>query len=211
VVADQLAREADQDRCQGRLSRPLCDLPNGRGRGATTDVPGNPVADRPIAGIARASMRSAGIRCDKRRQQRCASMQAKQRVSAPQRSQLAVSTLSVPRRARFCHCSTRPKGRCWSTIIGNPGNVGSRVSWLLSRRFSALSAHAPPKRAGMDSLTSAESLGRSSRRIVALGSALRRGARRSPRPDRWRQGADRNAAPGDSAPAPRGRGRSRHS
>jgi hypothetical protein len=30
-------------------------------------VPGNPVADRPVAGPARASMSSAGIRCDKRR------------------------------------------------------------------------------------------------------------------------------------------------
>ena len=33
-------------------------------------------ADRPVAGTARASKRSAVIRCDKRRQQRCASMQA---------------------------------------------------------------------------------------------------------------------------------------
>jgi hypothetical protein len=34
-------------------------------------------------------------------------MQAKQRVSAPQRSQLAVSTLSVPRRAHLPLIDTR--------------------------------------------------------------------------------------------------------
>jgi hypothetical protein len=56
VVADQLAREADQDRRKGREPRPLRDLPDGRGRGAATDVPGNSVAHRPVARTARASM-----------------------------------------------------------------------------------------------------------------------------------------------------------
>jgi hypothetical protein len=49
-------------------------------------------ADRPVAGAARASVRGAEDKWDKRRQQRCASIQAKQRVSAPRRSQLAGST-----------------------------------------------------------------------------------------------------------------------
>jgi hypothetical protein len=49
-----------------KVVSPLRHVPDGRGRGATTDVPGNPVADRPVAGTARASMRSARIRCDKR-------------------------------------------------------------------------------------------------------------------------------------------------
>jgi hypothetical protein len=70
-------------------------LPDGRGRGPTTDVPGNFVADRPVADPARASMRSAGIRCDKRRQQKCATKQAKLRVSAPRRSQLLGSSLAA--------------------------------------------------------------------------------------------------------------------
>jgi hypothetical protein len=56
VVADQLAREADQDRRQGREPRPLHRLSDGRGRGAATDVPGYPLADRPAAGAARTSM-----------------------------------------------------------------------------------------------------------------------------------------------------------
>jgi hypothetical protein len=56
VVADQLAREADQDRRQGREPRPLHDLSDGRGRGAATDVPGDPGVDRPTAGAARTSV-----------------------------------------------------------------------------------------------------------------------------------------------------------
>jgi len=52
VVADQPAREADQDRCQGRQPWPLRHLPNGRGRSVASDIPGNPVADRPAAGTA---------------------------------------------------------------------------------------------------------------------------------------------------------------
>jgi hypothetical protein len=64
LLADQPAREANQDRRKGRHPWPLRHLPDGRGRGATTDVSGNPVADRPVAGTARASMRSARIRCD---------------------------------------------------------------------------------------------------------------------------------------------------
>src|ERR1700730_14241204 len=60
VVTDQPAREADQDRCQDRQPWPLRHFPNGRGRSVAADVPGNPVADRPAAGTARTSMRSAG-------------------------------------------------------------------------------------------------------------------------------------------------------
>jgi hypothetical protein len=45
--------------------RALRYLPDGRGRGATADVPGNPVADRPTAGISRASMNgTSGSRCN---------------------------------------------------------------------------------------------------------------------------------------------------
>jgi Kef-type K+ transport system membrane component KefB/nucleotide-binding universal stress UspA family protein len=57
VVADQLAREADQDRSQGGPPRALRDLPDGRGRGVTTDVRRVPNADRPVAGTARATMK----------------------------------------------------------------------------------------------------------------------------------------------------------
>ena len=49
VVADQPAREADQDRREGRQPRPLRHLPDGRGRGAAADVRRNPVADRGTA------------------------------------------------------------------------------------------------------------------------------------------------------------------
>jgi hypothetical protein len=60
VVTDQPAREADQDRCQGRQPCALCHLPDGRGRGAATDVPRNTVANRPTAGTARPRMTARG-------------------------------------------------------------------------------------------------------------------------------------------------------
>ena len=72
--------------------------PRSRCRGR---CPGNPVADRPAAGTAGAGMTSAGGRCHKRRQPRCALMRAEQHVSVPRCGQLAVLTACRPRRARF--------------------------------------------------------------------------------------------------------------
>src|SRR6202011_5491443 len=57
VVADQPAGQTDQDRREGGEPWPLCDVPDGRGRGAATDVRRNPVADRAAAGTARTSMK----------------------------------------------------------------------------------------------------------------------------------------------------------
>src|SRR5438128_159435 len=56
MVADQPAREADQDRRQGRLPWPLRDFPAGRGRGVAADVRGYPDAHRPAAGATRAGV-----------------------------------------------------------------------------------------------------------------------------------------------------------
>src|SRR5882762_9234410 len=50
------AASAEDDSARHRQPRALRYLPYGRGRGATADVPGNPVSDRPAAGTARASM-----------------------------------------------------------------------------------------------------------------------------------------------------------
>jgi hypothetical protein len=80
VVANQLVREADQDRSEGRQPRSLRHFPAGRGGGVATDVHRNPVADRPAAGTTHASMRGAGQICDRRqRRRRCALVQANQR------------------------------------------------------------------------------------------------------------------------------------
>src|SRR5713101_4673337 len=49
VVADQPAGEAGEDRCQGRLPRPLRRLPDGRGRGAEGNVRANSTTDRRTA------------------------------------------------------------------------------------------------------------------------------------------------------------------
>ena len=59
VVADQFAREADQDRGQSHQPQALCDLPAGRVRGIATDVRRHSVADRPAADTTRPGMTSA--------------------------------------------------------------------------------------------------------------------------------------------------------
>jgi len=76
VVADQLAREADQDWRDDRPPRPLRNIPASRGRGIATDIRRYPVADRPTAGTARASMTGAGVRGIGKSGERYACMQA---------------------------------------------------------------------------------------------------------------------------------------
>jgi hypothetical protein len=88
VVADQPAREADQDRRQGHQSRPLRHLPAGRGRGVAADVPRNPAAHRPAAGAPSASVTGRwGQMRQTRTAEVCALMKAKQRVPAPRDAQ----------------------------------------------------------------------------------------------------------------------------
>ena len=57
MVADQPAREADQDRCQGRTPRPLRSLPDGRSRCAERTVRENIAADRRAATTTGSSVR----------------------------------------------------------------------------------------------------------------------------------------------------------
>jgi hypothetical protein len=68
VVADQPVREADQDRRQGGEPRPLCHVPDGRGRGAAADVPGSPAVDRAAAGTAGAGISWLGLNGLRRRE-----------------------------------------------------------------------------------------------------------------------------------------------
>jgi hypothetical protein len=77
-------------------------------------------------------------------QGRCAWMNAKQRVAAPRRSQLAVSTACYGRRCAICRCPRRPKGRPWPPTTPESGEC--RISlhraagpiigreWVLGRR-----------------------------------------------------------------------------
>src|SRR6202049_3996757 len=128
VVADQLAREADQDRRQGRQPRPVCDLPDGRGRGAAADVPGNPVADRPAAG-------TAGRRHDERWRQMQQTTAAEVRLDAGRAARFSASVRStggfdrLPRtRCAICRCSRRPKGRSWSRNDPESGECRLKTS-----------------------------------------------------------------------------------
>src|SRR5215472_1708790 len=59
LVADELERKADQDRREGREPRPLCRLPDGRGRHPTANVPGGSAAN---CGTAAAATTSASMR-----------------------------------------------------------------------------------------------------------------------------------------------------
>src|SRR5262245_43518702 len=59
LVTDKLERQADQDRREGSEARPLCYLPNGRGRHPTANVPGDFAAQR---GTAAAATPSASVR-----------------------------------------------------------------------------------------------------------------------------------------------------
>jgi hypothetical protein len=66
MVADQPAREANQDRREGCQPQPLRHVPDGRGRGIAADVRLYPVADRPAPGTTRASMTGRSGRYDRR-------------------------------------------------------------------------------------------------------------------------------------------------
>jgi hypothetical protein len=87
-------------------------------------------------------MRSAGIRCDKRRQQGCASKQASLRVSAPWRSQLIGSTLAA-HAVRDLPLPTTGEGAILGpTTTPDLGNVGivnavlreiTKLCWILDR------------------------------------------------------------------------------
>lgn len=102
VVADQPAREAGQDRRESRAPRALCDLPDGRGRGAAADVCRHTVADRPAAGSARAGMNGVKNNAScKRRQRRCALMQKNVMLLALGRRQPSASITFGSRGRRF--------------------------------------------------------------------------------------------------------------
>src|SRR6266852_4070912 len=64
-------------------------------------------------------------RCDRRRQLRCALMQARQRVSAPRCSQLTVNRLLCTRCAIY-RCPRRPRGRSW--LDNHPESGECRVN-----------------------------------------------------------------------------------
>jgi hypothetical protein len=75
LVADEPEGEADQNRCKGGEPRPLCRLPDGRGRYPTENVPGDFTANRGTAAAAatRASVRRAMLMCSTATDRRSAS------------------------------------------------------------------------------------------------------------------------------------------
>src|SRR5438105_7290631 len=131
VVADQPEGEVDQDRREGHEPRPLRYVPDGRSRRVAADVRGYPDADRPAAGIARASMRGGWVRYDKRRRERCVSMQPIQSVSAPRPGQKAGSTSFLQPMRYFLLPKTPRRAEPDSATAVNPGNVGLRLSKII--------------------------------------------------------------------------------
>ena len=101
MVTDQPARKADQNRSEGRQSRPICHVSTRRGRGAAPAVRRNPVADRPTAGTACASMTGTGVKGIGKSGERCAFMQANRTRFSSGALQWQVSIALCPRRRRF--------------------------------------------------------------------------------------------------------------
>jgi hypothetical protein len=110
VVANQPAREADQDRRKGRQPRALRDLPDGRGGGAATDVRRHPVADRPAARTASTRMRATGETRRATTPEVRPDAGGATRLSTSTRSTKGFDRLPGTRHA-ICRCSRRPKGR----------------------------------------------------------------------------------------------------
>src|SRR6516165_12506100 len=106
-------------RCRRGPSTPT----DGRGRDATTDVPGNPVADRPTAGTACASM-------SEQRDQMRQATSAKVCLDLAKSARFIVSALSTASFNRpllalstICRCPSRSKERSWPRNRGHLANV----------------------------------------------------------------------------------------
>jgi hypothetical protein len=123
VVADQPAREADQDRCQGRQPRPLRHLPIDRGSGVATDGCGNLVADWSVARPSRASVSGGEVICDERRRQRSAFDAGKATSSRLRGGQPAIFLHRGSAAIEF-RCDGNPVRRKIIRMVWNPGNVG---------------------------------------------------------------------------------------
>ena len=146
-------REANgRNRGEGHEPWPICDIPDGRGRGAATDVRRHAVADRPAPGTARAGMTGAAVRCDHGTMVEVRLDAGKApRFGGAARSTGDFNGLPDTQHA-ICHCSRRPRdrsfprdepesGECRFTIAqtrrrgdrgpeiaGNPGDFGSLLS-----------------------------------------------------------------------------------
>src|SRR5271169_5123207 len=106
VVADQLAREADQDRREGRQPRTLRDLSAGRGCGVAADVRRNSVAARPPTCGARAGMTSPRPSAEAMRGEVCLDTSKAARFSAGKPSTAGFDRLLLSATAN-CRCPNR--------------------------------------------------------------------------------------------------------
>jgi len=125
VVVDQPAREADQDRCEGRQPWPLRDVPDGRGRRVAAHVQGHPDAYCAASGAARTSVRGVGIECDKQRRQGCAMTKAKQQVLCATRRE-PIDSAARGTHSRLAHFAMDAR---------KPDN-GARLSRNPTKKFS---------------------------------------------------------------------------
>jgi hypothetical protein len=134
LVADKLEGKADQDRREGRQPRPLCRLPDGRGRHPTANVPGDSAAHPGTAGAATtcASVRRSKVMQSRATEERsafkCQGKWPDQRLGPSSRRQ---SISNRPHSASGL--SENPKNRYRSRQIrshpGNPGLIGVSFDW----------------------------------------------------------------------------------
>src|SRR3954451_10100829 len=126
MVADQRERKADQNRREDCQPWPIRDFPNGRGRGAATDVRRHSVADRPATRAACTGMR------DQRRQTLQAAT-AEMRLDPAKSARFSGSVASNDRPvASILAAGTiydypnPPKGRSWPRNRGESGECRLR-------------------------------------------------------------------------------------
>ena len=129
VVADQPQREARQDRRQDRDARPLCHVPDGRGRGAEGIVPGNPAADRSTAATTGSSMRrSRKVDAADRQRKRCAlrtRTRCHQRPGKAWLRRVGRQSRPIPSRTALNIAGGGREGYCLAKIRVHTGNIGS--------------------------------------------------------------------------------------
>jgi len=134
VVADEPAREADQDRPEGRQPWPLRHILNGRGHGVTADVRRNLVADCPGTSAARTCITRPGY--GRPRRQRCALTRGNLRIPALQ-ARIARSFCPPTGRLRsdlFCRRAFGTQNRSqWAGHLWKMGKVSRPCVVVLSR------------------------------------------------------------------------------
>jgi hypothetical protein len=137
LVANEPEGETDQDRCEGRQPRPLCRIPNGRGRHPTANVPGDSAAHcrTPAAAAACTGMRCSMVMRSRATEGRSASRcQQKWPRSAPSAAVRGARITAAVRAARRS-CQNAATAQKSTPVWGSSGESrhlkdSKAICWL---------------------------------------------------------------------------------